>query len=93
MTATAEMCIYCFDSLLSYLDSRHHPPPKTPSFTDESFPLFVTWKKKIRRRSNDSELRGCIGTFKAKKLHAGLSEFAVTSAVRDSRWNQYGIGI
>ena len=36
-------------------------------------PLFVTWKIGRERR-----LRGCMGTFSAKRLHKGLAEYAVT---------------
>ncbi|KAK2181426.1 hypothetical protein NP493_399g01026 [Ridgeia piscesae] len=45
-------------------------------------PLFVTWK--IGR---DRRLRGCIGTFTAMNLHSGLREYAVTSAMKDSRFS------
>jgi AMMECR1 domain-containing protein len=38
-------------------------------------PLFVTWKK--RDKHGDNQLRGCIGTFKAWKLHEGLKHFAL----------------
>jgi len=48
------------------------------------FPLFVTWK--IRSKS-DWRLRGCIGTFSPKELARGLKEFALTSALRDSRFS------
>lgn len=44
-------------------------------------PLFVTWK--IGR---DRRLRGCIGTFGALELHEGLREYALTSALKDSRF-------
>lgn len=36
-------------------------------------PLFVTWKI-----GKDKRLRGCIGTFSAMNLHAGLKEYAIT---------------
>ncbi|KAJ1984694.1 AMME chromosomal region protein 1-like [Dimargaris cristalligena] len=48
-------------------------------------PLFVTWNK--RRSSGNLDLRGCIGTFSAQPLHAGLQEFALTSALRDRRFS------
>ncbi|VDO09637.1 unnamed protein product [Rodentolepis nana] len=44
-------------------------------------PLFVTWAI-----SKDHRLRGCIGTFKAMNLHSGLREYALNSALRDSRF-------
>ena len=36
-------------------------------------PLFVTWKK-----GRDRNLRGCIGTFSALRLHEGLREYSLT---------------
>ncbi|CAI9736873.1 Hypothetical predicted protein [Octopus vulgaris] len=60
----------------------NYDPPKSPSFTNDPYPLFVTWK--IGR---DRRLRGCIGTFSAMNLHSGLREYAVTSAMKDSRFN------
>ena len=34
-------------------------------------PLFVTWK------TSDQHLRGCIGTFSGRRLHAGLRDYAL----------------
>lgn len=45
-------------------------------------PLFVTWT--IGR---DKRLRGCIGTFSELNLHSGLKEYAITSALRDTRFD------
>jgi AMMECR1 domain-containing protein len=39
----------------------------------------VTWDK-------DDQLRGCIGNFSAMPLARGLAEYALTSALRDSRF-------
>ena len=36
-------------------------------------PLFVTWKY-----GQELKLRGCMGTFNAKKLHHGLAEYTIT---------------
>jgi uncharacterized protein (TIGR00296 family) len=74
-----EMCYFCFDVLNSFLHGLD--PPRTAAFTNDSYPLFVTWK--IGR---DRHLRGCIGTFTAVHLHSGLAEYAITSATRDSRF-------
>ncbi|KAL2752233.1 hypothetical protein ACRALDRAFT_2114060 [Sodiomyces alcalophilus JCM 7366] len=49
------------------------------------FPLFVTWNT-ISRRSGHRSLRGCIGTFEAQELDSGLSEYALTSALHDTRF-------
>jgi AMMECR1 domain-containing protein len=40
-------------------------------------PLFVTWKK--LSSSGRLDLRGCIGTFDAKPLEAGLKDYALTA--------------
>jgi uncharacterized protein (TIGR00296 family) len=60
------------------------------------FPLFVTWNtlarstsssSSRRERSPERSLRGCIGTFEALELDDGLSSYAITSAVHDSRFD------
>lgn len=79
-TARKEMSFYCFDVLVSNLN-RQEPPPD-PHFTNDSYPLFVTWQIGRERR-----LRGCIGTFTPLKLHGGLKEYALTSALKDSRFD------
>ncbi|ROT42747.1 hypothetical protein SODALDRAFT_326904 [Sodiomyces alkalinus F11] len=48
-------------------------------------PLFVTWNT-VSRRSAHRSLRGCIGTFEAQKLDLGLAEYALTSAIHDTRF-------
>ena len=45
-------------------------------------PLFVTWTTGSSRR-----LRGCIGTFEPQPLYEGLTDYAITSALRDSRFS------
>jgi AMME syndrome candidate gene 1 protein len=42
----------------------------------------VTWKT-----TRDQRLRGCIGTFSDLNLHSGLKEYALTSALKDSRFD------
>ncbi|XP_050423625.1 nuclear protein AMMECR1 [Adelges cooleyi] len=74
-----EMGYFCFDTLYSYLNSLE--PPKNPDFTNDPFPLFVTWEI-----GKDKKLRGCIGTFNSIALHSGLREYAITSAMKDSRF-------
>ncbi|XP_033231391.1 AMME syndrome candidate gene 1 protein homolog [Belonocnema kinseyi] len=75
-----DMGFFCFDVL--YCQLHQLDPPKAPNFCNDAFPLFVTWN--IGR---DMRLRGCIGTFNAMHLHAGLREYAATSAFKDSRFN------
>lgn len=77
--ACVDMCVFCFDVLFSHLHDSE--PPKPPTFPDDSFPLFVTWKIGENKR-----LRGCIGTFNAMNLHSGLREYSLTSAFKDSRF-------
>jgi AMMECR1 domain-containing protein len=64
---------------------------------DHSSPLFVTWNTRTRRSSSGSggggggwntRLRGCIGTFDAQPLRAGLEEYALLSAFRDHRFRR-----
>lgn len=74
-----EMCFFCFDVLSNHLNNV--TPPKAPCFTNDPFPLFVTWKV-----GYDKRLRGCIGTFKATNLHDGLKDYAIQSATQDERF-------
>ncbi|XP_037028006.1 uncharacterized protein CG5902-like [Bradysia coprophila] len=78
--AVPEMCFYCFEVLDAEL--RNVNVPNQPNFTNDSYPLFVTWKI-----GQSKKLRGCIGTFAALKLHSGLREYAITSAFNDSRFS------
>jgi len=78
--ACSEMCYFCFDVLYCHLYNL--AAPSQPPFSNDQYPLFVTWK--IGR---DSKLRGCIGTFNEMQLHQGLREYAVTSAMKDSRFS------
>jgi uncharacterized protein (TIGR00296 family) len=79
VTVCPEMCCFCFDVLLSHLKAEK--APKSPKFTNNKYPLFVTWKI-----GKDRNLRGCIGTFISKHLHDGLREYSLNSALKDSRF-------
>ena len=48
-------------------------------------PLFVTWNKVYPH--TPPRLRGCIGTFESQTLASGLSSYALTSAMGDTRFN------
>ncbi|KAL5476208.1 hypothetical protein EMCRGX_G026124, partial [Ephydatia muelleri] len=74
-----EMCYYCFDVLISHLNQTE--VLRSPIFVNDPYPLFVTWKIGV-----DRCLRGCMGTFMAKKLHRGLAEYSITSSMKDSRF-------
>lgn len=76
----AEMCFFCFDVLVCHLNNV--AAPKNPCFTNDPFPLFVTWQAGKHKR-----LRGCIGTFKATNLHLGLRDYAIQSATKDERFH------
>lgn len=78
-----DMIFYCFDVLHSHLHKSNNSP--RPSFTNKEFPLFVTWYIGKEKR-----LRGCIGTFSPLNLHDGLKEYAITSAMHDTRFNPIG---
>jgi len=78
--ASLDMCTYCFDVLMAHHFKKADKP--TPTFTNDPYPLFVTWKAGSSKR-----LRGCIGTFTPLVLHTGLKEYALTSAVNDSRFS------
>jgi len=81
--ASTEMCVYCFDSLIFHFEQKKL---EAPFFENVKYPLFVTWHKDSSKHK-EPVLRGCIGTFKAKSIHQGLSEFALTSALKDGRFS------
>lgn len=59
------------------------PGTKAPlgqrSLKDREYPLFVTWN--TLSKTGHKSLRGCIGTFDAQELSAGLKSYALTSYV------------
>ena len=75
-----EMCYFCFDVLHCYLNNLQ--APIAPASFIGSHPLFVTWKV-----GKDKRLRGCIGTFEEVDLEKGLRQYAIISAMEDSRFN------
>jgi uncharacterized protein (TIGR00296 family) len=68
---------YAWDTLNSHLTDQE--PKVKPSFSNDNFPLFVSWH-------NNERLRGCIGNFHAMPLHSGLKDYAIISATKDSRF-------
>ncbi|KNE62616.1 hypothetical protein AMAG_07818 [Allomyces macrogynus ATCC 38327] len=95
MVATKEHCYYCFDTLVTHLEANGNGSPTramayplpgaiAPSFDDDEYPLFVTWDKLGRGRV--ARLRGCIGNFSPMRLHSGLREYALISALQDRRF-------
>ncbi|KAH8869339.1 AMME syndrome candidate gene 1 protein [Schistosoma japonicum] len=79
---TSYTTTYVISSLLQL--PRHfqtaHSKPKSCSLNFS--PLFVTWTY-----GKDEKLRGCIGTFTAMNIHNGLREYAINSAMKDSRFS------
>lgn len=47
--------------------------------SERKYPLFVTWN--LVYKTGYKALRGCIGTFEAQELAAGLKSYALTSYV------------
>jgi len=87
MAATAEMCCYCFESLISHFDTNS--PVSPPTFDNDQFPLFVSWHKENSSKFSKKEfvLRGCKGTFAPQYIHDGLQEFSLISALKDTRFS------
>lgn len=97
LSATDEMCKYCFDVLIDTLTDN-------PTITKEDIekgiessipkstmcPLFVTWDK---QKYNNSiyNLRGCIGTLAPRQLRYALGEYAKTSGLHDPRFQPISI--
>ncbi len=82
--ATLEHCVYAFSVLEAHLHGRALPGP---TFADAHTALFVTWN--VRNPSSSSSewrLRGCIGTLEPRQLHVALRDYALTAALRDSRF-------
>ncbi|POS71181.1 ammecr1 family protein [Diaporthe helianthi] len=61
--------------------------PEPVTDPDAEYPLFVTWNK-AEGNGGEYHLRGCIGTFEAQPLAAGLSSYAVIAALQDSRFSR-----
>jgi len=82
--ATVEHCVYCFESLIAHFDKKPVPKPK---FENEEYPLFVSWHKHNNNNSRGHSLRGCKGTFNSLQIHDGLAQFALISALKDTRFS------
>ncbi|APA14425.1 hypothetical protein SS1G_11727 [Sclerotinia sclerotiorum 1980 UF-70] len=66
-------------------------PSSSPrNVRDWSSPLFVTWNTlstSSHPHQNSPTLRGCIGTFSSEPLITSLPEYALTSALHDTRFS------
>lgn len=65
-------------SFFSFGSRRSQQPSPAAQPKEEEHPLFVTWNT-ISPRSGNKSLRGCIGTFEAQELGAGLKGYALTA--------------
>lgn len=84
--ASREHCLYCFDVLSAELAGRPLPAPRFPNTTCA---LFVTWNTRegaAHEGGKAHRLRGCIGTLEPRPLASALRDYALTSALRDSRF-------
>lgn len=80
--ANKEMCFLCFETLENKVlgTKSNKVSSLVVKQTNEAFPMFVTWKI-------GDNLRGCIGNFSPLPLYTGLQEYALISALRDSRFS------
>jgi len=85
--ATKLHCSYCFDVLLDRFQGTTNARFEVKD--DAKYPLFVTWK--IHNGNHKYHLRGCIGTFSPQELPHGLKDYALTSALRDSRFDPIAV--
>ena len=65
-------------SFFSLGSRRSQQPSQAAPPKEEEHPLFVTWNT-TSTRSGTKSLRGCIGTFEAQELGAGLQSYALTA--------------
>ncbi|KAL6899032.1 AMMECR1 domain-containing protein [Trichoderma evansii] len=64
------------------------PGTSTSSLPDTpptAAPLFITWNT-VDPDDQDVSLRGCIGTFESQPLTEGIHEYALISALQDTRF-------
>ena len=75
------LAAHCFDTLIAKL-SKQELPKYPLGQPDPEYPIFVTWTK-----GEDSDLRGCIGTFAPQKLSKILGKYALISSLTDDRFS------
>ncbi|KAL6754054.1 AMMECR1 domain-containing protein [Haematococcus lacustris] len=79
--ASVDHCLYAFSVLDAELQGS---AVVGPNFPDAVSALFVTWN--IQHSSGEWRLRGCIGTLEPRQLRPALRDYALISALRDSRF-------
>ncbi|GFP54869.1 hypothetical protein ACSS6W_002760 [Trichoderma asperelloides] len=73
---------------LSVAGGDSTPATSTSSLPDTpptAAPLFITWNT-VDPDDQDVSLRGCIGTFESQPLAEGIHEYALISALQDTRF-------
>eukprot|EP00954_Amorphochlora_amoebiformis_P003066 240489-Amorphochlora_amoeboformis.AAC.2 len=82
-----DSCAFCFDVLRAKFDSKVSVrDPDLPSGKLYDFDHINTRKSKKESSRTSWRLRGCIGTFEARPLAKGLEDYALISALKDSRF-------
>eukprot|EP00386_Alphamonas_edax_P005689 GDKI01018492.1.p1 GENE.GDKI01018492.1~~GDKI01018492.1.p1 ORF type:complete len:246 (-),score=65.67 GDKI01018492.1:752-1489(-) len=99
LSASKNMCFYCFETLDMRLKGNFTDSPPMPAdlqtyvSSDVKAPMFITFQKK--RKGYESypfsdhdnlELRGCIGTLRPVPI-VQMRDFVVKSALQDRRFN------
>ncbi|KAL7413227.1 AMMECR1 domain-containing protein [Mrakia frigida] len=83
-SASKEHAFYCFDVLSSHFSRTPSPPPLFENPLAEQA-IFVTWE--VLKEGKEPRLRGCIGNFARSPVGEGLKEYALISAIRDTRFS------
>eukprot|EP00163_Fabomonas_tropica_P010255 TRINITY_DN2033_c0_g1_i1.p1 TRINITY_DN2033_c0_g1~~TRINITY_DN2033_c0_g1_i1.p1 ORF type:complete len:205 (+),score=18.98 TRINITY_DN2033_c0_g1_i1:184-798(+) len=87
MAVSVEHVMYAWQVLEHKLHGERGEEP-VPHFPDDHAALFVTWKTSNHNyRGEKWILRGCIGSLSPISLHKGIADYALTSALRDSRFD------
>jgi len=99
LKATIDMCAHCYDILINHFQQGNESVQKRNLLEfacslppDNKCPLFVTWDIKqddgIKiSTKEDYHLRGCIGTLSPRELTSSIGEYALTSALKDRRFD------
>lgn len=75
VSATKEMVVYCFDTLVAHYTGELVP---APTFDNGRHSLFVAWKRVI---GGEPTLRGWTGSLEATCISKGLKGYAHRSAL------------
>lgn len=74
-------CFYCFEVLCWHMNGAQENQDPLASFTNDAYPLFVTWHIQHRGKMR---LRGCIGNFSALPLHQGPALLPTSSGLMNA---------